>query len=113
MFLTRSFFNDFEPIFRIVQDTPGSYTSPAQRSNHHQHQAYVEVSEEPKEYIVRAELTDVQKENLDIHVGNDGRNVGQVYGQLTKDREYIRREDNVYARRKASEITQAGQVCVV
>ncbi|KAG8705457.1 hypothetical protein FRC08_001666 [Ceratobasidium sp. 394] len=76
MSLTRSFLNDFDPIFRLVQDTPNSYYgSPAQRSNQHQRQAHVEVSEEPKEYIVRAELPGVQKENLDVHVGNDGRSV--------------------------------------
>ncbi|KAG9083267.1 hypothetical protein FRC07_013961, partial [Ceratobasidium sp. 392] len=57
MSLTRGFFNDFDPIFRLVQDTPNSYyNSPAQRSNQHQRQAHVEVSEEAKEYVVRAEL---------------------------------------------------------
>ncbi|KAG9092770.1 hypothetical protein FRC06_011807 [Ceratobasidium sp. 370] len=77
MSLTRSFLSDFEPLFRLVQDTPNSsyYNSPAQRPNHQQRQAHVEVSEEPKEYIVRAELPGVQKENLDVHVGNDGRSL--------------------------------------
>ncbi|KAG8701564.1 hypothetical protein FRC09_005285 [Ceratobasidium sp. 395] len=84
MSLTRGFFNDFDPIFRLVQDPSRSYyDSPAQsRSNHHQRQAHVEVSEEPKEYVVRAELPGVQKDNLDIHVGNDGRSLtieGQVH----------------------------------
>ncbi|KAG9122348.1 hypothetical protein FRC07_001331, partial [Ceratobasidium sp. 392] len=44
--------------------------------------AHVEVSEEAKEYVVRAELPGVQKENLDVHVGNDGRSLtigGQVH----------------------------------
>ncbi|KAG8747307.1 hypothetical protein FRC10_001486 [Ceratobasidium sp. 414] len=76
MSLTRSFFNDFDPIFRLVQDAPNPYfNSPAQRSNNQQRQAHIEVSEEPKEYIVRAELPGVQKENLDVHVGNDGRSL--------------------------------------
>ncbi|KAG9099774.1 hypothetical protein FRC06_004873 [Ceratobasidium sp. 370] len=83
MSLARSFFNDFDPIFRLVQDSPNSYyNNPTQRSNDHRRQAHVEVTEEPKEYIVRVELPGVQKENLDVHVGNDGRSLtveGQVH----------------------------------
>lgn len=76
MSLTRSFFNDFNPLFRLVEDPESSYYStPARKPTHHQRQAVVEVSEEGKEYIVRAELPGVAKEDLDIHVGNDGRSL--------------------------------------
>jgi HSP20 family molecular chaperone IbpA len=74
MSLTRSFFNDIHPLFRLVEDP--QYGSPAtQRSNNHQRQAVVELSEEEKEYVVRAELPGVQKKDLDIHIGNDGRSL--------------------------------------
>jgi HSP20 family molecular chaperone IbpA len=78
MSLTRGFFNDFEPLFRLVED-PRSYSysnsNSRQAVNHHQRQAVAELSEEEKEYIVRAELPGVQKQDLDIHVGNDGRSL--------------------------------------
>lgn len=76
MSLTRSFLNDFHPLFRLVEDPQSSYYgSPAQRSNNQQRQAVVELSEEDKEYVVRAELPGVQKKDMEIHVGNDGRSL--------------------------------------
>ncbi|CUA73376.1 hypothetical protein RSOLAG22IIIB_05266 [Rhizoctonia solani] len=77
MSLSRGFFNDFHPLFRLVEDPQASYSgSPAaQRSNQQQRQAVVDVSEEEKEYVVRAELPGVQKKDLDIHIGNDGRSL--------------------------------------
>ena len=74
MSLTRSFFNDFSPLFRLVEDPQYSSSVPAQRHTH-QRQAVAEVSDEGKEYLVRAELPGVRKEDLDIHVGNDGRSL--------------------------------------
>ncbi|KAJ1309350.1 hypothetical protein OPQ81_006129 [Rhizoctonia solani] len=82
MSMSRSFFNDFYPLFRLVEEPQSSYNpSPTQRSNQ-QRQAVVDVSEEGKEYVVRAELPGVQKKDLDIHIGNDGRSLtieGHVY----------------------------------
>ncbi|CUA71683.1 hypothetical protein RSOLAG22IIIB_04729 [Rhizoctonia solani] len=74
MSLTRNFFGDFEPLFRLVED-PRAYSQSRQGVNHHQRQAVAELSEEEKGYVVRAELPGVQKQDLDIHVGNDGRSL--------------------------------------
>ncbi|CAE6444149.1 unnamed protein product [Rhizoctonia solani] len=74
MSLTRNFFGDFEPLFRLVED-PRAYSHPRQATNNHQRQAVAELSEEEKGYVVRAELPGVQKKDLDIHVGNDGRSL--------------------------------------
>ncbi|KAG8690729.1 hypothetical protein FRC11_009474 [Ceratobasidium sp. 423] len=73
MSLSRSFFDDSHPLFRLVEDP--RYGSPAQRSTQQQRQAVVDISEEEKEYVVRAELPGVQKKDLDVHIGNDGRSL--------------------------------------
>ncbi|KAJ1307647.1 hypothetical protein OPQ81_001741 [Rhizoctonia solani] len=73
MSLSRSFFNDFYPLFRLVEDP--RYESPAARSTQQERQAVVDVSEEEKEYVLRAELPGVQKKDLDIQIGNDGRSL--------------------------------------
>ncbi|CAE6343585.1 heat shock protein Hsp30/Hsp42, putative [Rhizoctonia solani AG-1 IB] len=76
MSLSRGFFNDIHPLFRLVEDPqPSHYGSPAQRSSSQQRQAVVDVSEEEKEYVVRAELPGVQKKDVDVHIGNDGRSL--------------------------------------
>ncbi|KEP55650.1 heat shock protein Hsp20 [Rhizoctonia solani 123E] len=74
MSLTRNFFGDFEPLFRLVED-PRAYSQSRQGVNHHQRQAVADLTEEEKGYVVRAELPGVQKQDLDIHVGNDGRSL--------------------------------------
>ncbi|CAE6425902.1 unnamed protein product [Rhizoctonia solani] len=75
MSLSRGLLNDLHPLFRLVEDPQTPYGSPSQRSTHQQRQAVVDVSEEEKEYVVRAELPGVQKKDLDIHIGNDGRSL--------------------------------------
>ncbi|KAL5638437.1 hypothetical protein ACGC1H_005204 [Rhizoctonia solani] len=74
MSLTRGFFGDFEPLFRLVED-PRAYSQSRQGVSHHQRQAVADLVEEEKGYVVRAELPGVQKQDLDIHVGNDGRSL--------------------------------------
>ncbi|CAE6473529.1 unnamed protein product [Rhizoctonia solani] len=75
MSLSRSFFGDSHPLFRLVEDPHYGSGSPAQRSTRQQRQAVVDVSEEEKEYVVRAELPGVQKQDLEVHIGNDGRSL--------------------------------------
>ncbi|GAB1523293.1 pre-mRNA cleavage and polyadenylation factor (CPF) complex subunit [Rhizoctonia solani] len=65
---------DFEPLFRLVEE-PRTHSQSRQGITHTQRQAVTEFSEEEKEYVVRAELPGVQKKDLDIHVGNDGRSL--------------------------------------
>ncbi|QRW25442.1 heat shock protein HSP20 family protein [Rhizoctonia solani] len=73
MSLTR-ILGDFEPLFRLVEE-PRTHSQSRQGITHTQRQAVTEFSEEEKEYVVRAELPGVQKKDLDIHVGNDGRSL--------------------------------------
>ncbi|KAG8751472.1 hypothetical protein FRC11_009345 [Ceratobasidium sp. 423] len=74
MSLTRGFFGDFEPLFRLVED-PRAYNHSRHGVSHNQRQAVADLSEEEKGFVVRAELPGVRKKDLDIHVGNDGRSL--------------------------------------
>ncbi|CAE6487072.1 unnamed protein product [Rhizoctonia solani] len=84
MSLTRSLLNDFRPLFRMIEDP--FFSSPAvfpryARSNPWQsfaalqRQAAVEVTEEGNEVVVHAEMPGVKKENLDVHLSNDGQSL--------------------------------------
>ncbi|QRV76937.1 heat shock protein HSP20 family protein [Ceratobasidium sp. AG-Ba] len=79
MSFSRSLLSDFDPVFfQLVQD-PRSVGGLSQRSNQqqqpHQRQAHAEVTEEEKEYRVLFEVPGVQKKDLEVHVGNDGKSV--------------------------------------
>ncbi|KAG9096170.1 hypothetical protein FRC06_008966 [Ceratobasidium sp. 370] len=72
MSLTRSFLNDFRPLFRLLEEP---FHAPAltrfnRPSMWHplalQHQTPVEFSEEGNDVVVRAEVPGVQKEHLDV-----------------------------------------------
>ncbi|KAG8738495.1 hypothetical protein FRC10_006780 [Ceratobasidium sp. 414] len=81
MSLTRSLLNDFRPLFRLLEEP---FHAPAfTRFNRPnvwqplvlQRQMPVEFSEEGSDVIVRAEVPGVQKEHLDVRLGNDGRSL--------------------------------------
>ncbi|ELU40724.1 atypical/PIKK/PI3K protein kinase [Rhizoctonia solani AG-1 IA] len=74
MSLSRNFFEDFYPLFRLVEDPQSPHGSHTQKASpqQRQRQAIVDVEEEEKEYVVRAELPGVQKKDIDVHIGNDG-----------------------------------------
>ncbi|KAG9091867.1 hypothetical protein FS749_016171 [Ceratobasidium sp. UAMH 11750] len=77
MSLSRTFLNDFRPLFRLLEEP--FHTPAFARFNRHpfvlQHQTPVEFSEEGNDVIVRAEVPGVQKEHLDVRLGNDGRSL--------------------------------------
>ncbi|EUC57414.1 heat shock protein HSP20, partial [Rhizoctonia solani AG-3 Rhs1AP] len=84
MSLTRSLLNDFRPLFRMIEDP--FFSSPAALPRYArsdswqpfaalQRQAAVEVSEEGNEVVVHAEMPGVKKENLDVHLSNDGQSL--------------------------------------
>ncbi|KAF8753444.1 PI3 PI4-kinase family [Rhizoctonia solani] len=74
MSLSRNFFEDFYPLFRLVEDPQSPHGSHTQKASpqQRQRQAIVDIEEEEKEYVVRAELPGVQKKDIDVHIGNDG-----------------------------------------
>ncbi|KAG8736621.1 hypothetical protein FRC10_009118 [Ceratobasidium sp. 414] len=84
MSLARSFFNDFRPLFRLIEDPffsshPYALTRSARPESwqtfRFQRQAAVELSEDGNNIVVQAEVPGVQKENLDVHLGNDGQSL--------------------------------------
>lgn len=80
MSLARSFLNDFRPLFRMLEDpfmtAPFSRVRPtAFEPFAFQRQASVEISEEGNDIVVQAEVPGVQKENLDVHLGNNGQSL--------------------------------------
>ncbi|KAB5593314.1 hypothetical protein CTheo_3232 [Ceratobasidium theobromae] len=62
MSLPRNIFSDFAPLFRLAEDPRTHAPSNSQNStNCHHRQAVMEVSEEDKAFVLRAELPGVQK----------------------------------------------------
>ncbi|KAG8706284.1 hypothetical protein FRC08_001164 [Ceratobasidium sp. 394] len=84
MSLSRSIFNEFRPLFRLIEDpflsSPSYALTRGARPESWQpfglqRQANVELSEEGNEFVVQAEVPGVQKENLDVHLGGDGQSL--------------------------------------
>ncbi|KAL5632436.1 hypothetical protein ACGC1H_005406 [Rhizoctonia solani] len=84
MSLTRSLLNDFRPLFRMIEEpffsAPSVFPRYARSDSWQpfaelQRQAAVEVSEEGNEVVVHAEMPGVKKENLDVHLSNDGQSL--------------------------------------
>ncbi|CAE7212205.1 unnamed protein product [Rhizoctonia solani] len=96
MSLTRSLLNDFRPLFRMIEDP--FFSSPVVLPRYArsgswqpfaalQRQAAVEVTEEGNEVVVHAELPGVKKENLDVHLSNDGQSLtieGRIHRTLSE-----------------------------
>ncbi|KAJ1303505.1 hypothetical protein OPQ81_011692 [Rhizoctonia solani] len=84
MSFTRSLLNDFRPLFRMIEDpffsSPSVFPRYARSDLWQpfaalQRQAAVEVTEEGNEVVVHAEMPGVKKENLDVHLSNDGQSL--------------------------------------
>ncbi|CAE6463328.1 unnamed protein product [Rhizoctonia solani] len=106
MSLSRSFFSDIQPLFRLVEDPQSSfYGSSNRKLPLQERQAVVDVSEEEKEYTVRAELPGVQKKDVEVHIGNDGRSLtieGHVH-RTNKPAEGTAEQPQTSEKSKASE----------
>lgn len=85
MSLTRSIFNEFRPLFRMMED-PFSFHTPsisavsrrAFADPFFQWQTQtpaLNLSEEEGTYVVEAELPGVKKENVDVRIGDNGRSL--------------------------------------
>ncbi|CAE6438002.1 unnamed protein product [Rhizoctonia solani] len=85
MSLTRSLLNDFRPLFRMIEDpffsSPSVFpryarSDPAwQPFAALQRQAAVEVTEDGNDVVVNAEMPGVKKEDLDVHLSNNGQSL--------------------------------------
>ncbi|KAF8713256.1 small heat shock protein (HSP20) family, partial [Rhizoctonia solani] len=84
MSLTRSLLNDFRPLFRMIEDpffsSPSIFPRYARSDAWQpfaalQRQAAVEVTEDGNDVVVHAEMPGVKKENLDVHLSNDGQSL--------------------------------------
>ncbi|KAI0801794.1 HSP20-like chaperone [Irpex lacteus] len=88
MSLARQFFREFRPLFRMLEEPLGR--SPAYLNSSHRpfiEDAFfrdpfqsglrpaVDVTEEGNNYVVEAELPGVQKENVQVRIGDGGRSV--------------------------------------
>jgi len=84
MSLTRSLLNEFRPLFRLLEE-PIFRPTPFERFSHlhpFQQGAFlnafrpnVYVAEQPKAYIVEAELPGVRKDDIDVRVGDNGQSI--------------------------------------
>ncbi|PVF97187.1 HSP20-like chaperone [Serendipita vermifera] len=82
MSLSRSLFNEFRPLFRMLEDPFAWQPTPALSRRHmaeplgwHQATPALNLTEENGTYVVEAEVPGVKKENLDVRVGDGGRSL--------------------------------------
>jgi HSP20 family molecular chaperone IbpA len=86
MSLTRSLFNEFRPLFRLLDEpfsrqlgvSPRHFNPPSFPSVFNQFHIpvpAVDVSEDGNRYIIEAELPGVKKEDIQVHIGDSGRSL--------------------------------------
>jgi HSP20 family molecular chaperone IbpA len=96
MSLTRNFFNEFRPFFRLFDEVSRAHPSHSLLSRRHfdghfddfgfprSHRPSVDLAEQGNEYVVQAEVPGVKKEDLEVRVGDQGRSVtieGKIYAR--------------------------------
>jgi len=98
MSLSRSLFNEFRPLFRMLADEP--FSRPLAVASRHdpfepffgpnllgqlqQRSPAVNLAEEDGQYVLSAEVPGVKKENLEVHVGDNGRSI-TIQGRTLTD----------------------------
>jgi HSP20 family molecular chaperone IbpA len=96
MSLTRNFFREFRPLFRLLED-PYFGRVPAVHSGRGRSvfddpffgfvrsgmNPAVDVAEEGNSYIIEAELPGVRKEDINVEVGDNGRSV-TIQGKIVR-----------------------------
>lgn len=104
MSLSRQFFREFRPFFRLLEDpfsrspavlsrngTPSVFNDPFFRDVFPTSSVSlpaVDVSEEPNAYVVEAELPGVKKENVDVRIGDGGQSLtieGRTFVRSSND----------------------------
>ena len=96
MSLSRNFFREFRPFFRVFEDpffsrAPVTYNSRGQSVfddpffglARNGLRPAVDVAEEGNSYIIEAELPGVRKEDLDVQIGDNGRSV-TIEGKIVR-----------------------------
>jgi HSP20 family molecular chaperone IbpA len=94
MSLSRALFNEFRPLFRMMEDPFAMDPSfSALRSSRQRHDPFnwqsttpaLNLSEENDHYIVEAEVPGVRKENLGLRIGDGGRSL-TIEGKVVPQR---------------------------
>jgi len=84
MSLSRTFWNEFRPLFRMLEEPLGAQMAPLRhRGRPFDHPFFregalrpsVDLTEEGNTYVVEAELPGVKKENIEVNVGDNGQSV--------------------------------------
>lgn len=96
MSLTRQFFREFRPLFRMLEEPFGRHPAymdafPQSRSfledpifqHSNSLRPAVDVSEEGTNYVIEAELPGVKKENVQVRVGDGGQSV-TIEGRIVR-----------------------------
>ena len=99
MSLSRNFFREFRPLFRVLEDpffgrTSGALIGPGARGHSVFDDPFfglarsglrpaVDVAEEGNSYIIEAELPGVRKEDINVEIGNNGRSV-TIEGKIVR-----------------------------
>ncbi|KAG8951121.1 hypothetical protein FRC04_006780 [Tulasnella sp. 424] len=90
MSLTRALFNEFRPVFQMLDDPFDPFSVVPHRRTPHTNDSnsqvspwnkittrtpHVHLTDEADKYVVEAEVPGVPKENLDVSIGDNGRSV--------------------------------------
>ncbi|TFK52561.1 HSP20-like chaperone [Heliocybe sulcata] len=98
MSLSRQFFRELRPLFRMLEEPLGRTPSYYGRNNRslfddpffnspQNWRPPVDVSEEGNNFVIEAELPGVKKENVEVRIGEGGRNLtieGKVFNRSTR-----------------------------
>lgn len=92
MSLSRNFFREMRPLFRMLEEPfgihPGFQSAPMRAFLNdnglwERARVPVDVSEQVDAYVVEAELPGVKKEDIDVRIGDNGRSV-TIEGQIVR-----------------------------
>jgi HSP20 family molecular chaperone IbpA len=115
MSLTRQFFREVAPLFRMLGQPPGrsvpiyghriwdhfdSFPNPEDRPA-------IDVTEQGDKYVLDAELPGVSKENVEVRVGDGGRSI-TIEGKAVVDRESSRVSEDKTEGEKTSFVLAMG-----
>lgn len=97
MSITRRLFNEFRPLFRMLEEPLGGRSGAGVPSRSFLDDPFfnapqfarpaVDVSEEANQYIVETELPGVKKEDVEVRIGDGGRSV-TIEGNIIQRKGY-------------------------
>jgi len=126
MSLSRTFWNEFRPLFRMLEEPFGAQTmGPLRyRGRPFDHpflregalRPSVDLTEQGNAYVVEAELPGVKKENIEVNVGDNGQSVtiqGRIQHRSTQPAETVKaveKDNNTAPSPGSEEASQATQL---